>query len=78
MVIKNGTTLGVVFSNFRLTKHEKSFFIMSACILQRKKWGLFSWESLQELQIKPESENFEVTLLKYKLFLNSLSMNCFK
>ena len=65
-------------SNFRLTKHVHSLFIMSACILQVKKWGLFSWNSLQELQVVPESENLEVKFLKYKLFLKSLSINCFK
>ena len=26
MVVKKGTILGVVFSNFRLTKHVNSFF----------------------------------------------------
>ena len=70
--------LGAVFNRCRFTKHENNFWIISECILQRKKWGLFSGNSLQELQIIPESDNFEVIFLKYKLFLNNLTINCFR
>ena len=52
--------LGAVFSKLRFTKPENNFWIISECVLQRKKWGLFSENSLQELQIIPESENLEV------------------
>ena len=68
---KYGVILGTIFNKYRFTKHENNFWIISECILQRKKWGEFSGNSLQELQIIPESKNFEVTFLKYKLFLSS-------
>ena len=70
--------LGAVFSKFRFTKHEHNFWIISECVLQRKKWGLFSGDFLEELQIIPESENFEVIFLKYKLFLNNSTINCLR
>ena len=61
---KYGVILGGCFNILRFTKQALSFSIISRCILQRKKWGLFSGVSLQELQMIPESENFEVIFLK--------------
>ena len=55
--------LGAALRSLRLTKEEFNFWIISMCFLKRKKWGLFSGCSLQELHIRPESENLEVTFL---------------
>ena len=39
---KYGVILGDCFNIFRLTKQAFSFSIITKCVLQRKKWGLFS------------------------------------
>ena len=75
---KYGVILGGCLNIFRLTKQALSFSIIAKCVLQRKKWGLFSGVSLQELQMIPESENFEVIFLKQRLYLKSLIINCFR
>ena len=63
-----GVILGGCFNIFRLTKQTLSFSIIAECVLQRKKWVLFSGVSLQDLQMIPESENFEVIFLKKGCF----------
>ena len=65
---KYGVILGAVLSNLRLMKQEFNFWIISICVLQRKKWGLFSGCSLQELHSRPESENLEVTFWSISCF----------